>query len=878
MSGPPTVAEDAAPDGPRAPAGRGVVLRLYARLAWWLLRGQGAKVWILLACVALGVAGRVCVGTFMARFGEALARESRSMLGGDLELSANHPFTVEELAAVDTALPAGARRVRYVSLVTMAAANGRARPVDLRAVEPGYPLAGAVVLSAGSMTELDGPAPAVAVGADLLRQLEVAPGAHIAIGHIEARIVGTILAEPGVSPLAFGPRVLLGRAQLDAAGIAGSGSRLRHALQVVLVDPTAAEAVASALRQALKLPARDKNALDLGPNAAALTVRTSRDVQSQLAGMIDRFADFLRLVSLIALLLGGIGVASLVRGLIHDQLESIATLRVLGGTRATVLAVFLLQALGIGVVGGLVGALAGEGLQALLAMLAAGALPVTIAPGFDPGATALGVALGAAVAVLAAALPIAAIAPASPLAILRGAVPAGGARWPVLLIGLTGALACAGLAAYETHSLVLGPGAILVLALAAGLIAGGGVLLRRPLLIAGRALEALRAPFALRHGLANLGRGTHRPVAALTAIGLAALLFGTLLVYRAALLAEFDPPSRAGITSLFVIDLQDDQVDEARSLLAARGLPAVDISPLVKARLRAVGTEDAARGPARTREEERGRFMRGREQNLSWRATLGEDEHVVAGTWMEPVGTQLEASLEERFAKRIGARLGEKLRLDVQGVEVEATVTSLRRVSWTSFRPNFFILVSPLALAGAPATWVAAVPDLEPAAKQAVQADLTRAFPNVTVFDVQQMVHHILDLVERIATAVRFIALFALAAGLAVLTGMALASARARRADAALLAVLGARRGTVVAALLVEFAALGAIAAALGAALATGSGWLLVSGFFGMGHFAVPWLQLVGLVAVVAALCAVTGVLACRQVLTAKPLTVLREA
>ena len=207
---------------------------------------------------------------------------------------------------------------------------------------------------------------------------------------------------------------------------------------------------------------------------------------------------------------------------------------------------------------------------------------------------------------------------------------------------------------------------------------------------------------------------------------------------------------------------------------------------------------------------------------------------------------------------------------------MSAEVTSLRRVDWTTFRPNFFVLLTPSALAGAPHTWIASLPVLPPVQRSAFQAALAERFPGAVAFDVSEIVAKVLALIERLAVVIRIIALLALAAGLAVLIGMALATAASRQQDAALLLVLGARRRTLRAAIAAEFTLIGLLAGGLGASLAVAGSWFVVGAVVGL-EVSIPWSQLAVLVAAVAGGCALTGAWACRSAWRVEPLAVLRE-
>ena len=482
-------------------------------------------------------------------------------------------------------------------------------------------------------------------------------------------------------------------------------------------------------------------------------------------------------------------------------------------------------------------------------------------------------ALSVATAVGFAALPLAGLRGQRPLAVMRGDGGDGAGRLAtaVLAVALLGGFMV--VAALEARSWVLGPLFVGILAAGSAFNAGLGALA----LWAIARLKPRAFGFGVRHGLANLGRPGFRPVAALVALAAAAQLLATMTAHRASLDRELDMTGRSGMPGFFAIDVQDDQVEEFRAVLADEfKLKDVALSPVVRARLTGINGNVPAAGNDVTREAERNRFMRRREQNLSWRALPDElGERISAGQWMSTDAGRVECSLEQRFAKSIGAKLGDTLSFDVQGVPVDAVVTSVRAVRWASLRPNFFVLMSPHALRGAPTMWIAAIPQVPEAERARLPGVLAIHFPNVTAFDIVDTGARVTAVIDRVILAVRGVAALALVAGLAVLIGVALSTARARRTDAALIAVLGGGRRTLLASLTAEFAVLGLVAAVLGAGQGILHAWV-VAAWFEL-PLTVPFGELFLLSGGIALAATVAGVLACRRAMTAPPLTVLRD-
>ena len=392
--------------------------------------------------------------------------------------------------------------------------------------------------------------------------------------------------------------------------------------------------------------------------------------------------------------------------------------------------------------------------------------------------------------------------------------------------------------------------------------------------------------FGLRHGMGNVHRPGLRAGSAVLALGLATSLLAALGIYRSSLLAELSPERQGRLPALFAINILDYEKDQVDAFLAERPWAEAELAPMVRARLAAVNgdevtADDDFKEADGDEPNERSHHFRRREQNLSWRMEPGPAETVIAGEWMDvnaevPLDGIGEASLEADFADDIGVRIGDELTFTIRGQPITVRVTSLREVRWASFRPNFFILITPSLLRPAAPKWIAAVSIDRPEQRPELQADLVRAFPEVSVFDVADVVTKIRGLLDRIAWAISFLALFALAAGLLVLTGLVAASARQRRQEAALLRTLGAGNGTLLASLGAEFAIIGGLGALAGTGLAMAVTWLGMERALEL-EPDLPWALAAGLVVVVTALAILVGLLACRRVLAAAPLVVLRE-
>jgi putative ABC transport system permease protein len=841
------------------------------KLAWRLARGQSGRIGLLIICMALGICARVCLGSLSSALDQALIAEARPLLGADIEISANEPLSAEQREIINQWLPSGATSTSCVRFTTMAFApsTNQARTVEVRAVAPGYPLHGVVSTSVGSIADLQNDEPRVFVQQELLTQFSLRLGESIRLGTQLFRIVGVVTNEPGMgmNPFALGPRVLMAEKHLSTTGLTGFGARTRYSLLIGCAE-SAVEQTVKNMRHGLGV---EKNNNERG---GGLLVRSASGASETVERAYDRIGDFLRIIALAAILLGGVGVASVVRGYVSEQKDAIATLMMLGATPQRVAQVFLLQCLVLGAAGGLFGALLGVILQFIILSLGQAIFTFPAFAVFDVAVVGGGVLLGIAVAYGFGLIAVAELHGLQPAAVLRSDQQTFSRTLRLWLTCAGVILAAMGLAVYEARSWIIGPVIVGVLVLGAGMTAlVGAQLLKLP----ARLMRGGRGEifFGIRHGLRNLTRPGFRPLAAVVAIAAAAHLLATITTYRTSLSADLQGGNtqRPGV---FCIDIQADQLEEFRSFIQASYQVEPIVSHVVRARLQTINGQEPAAVSGGTREGDRQRFMRGREQRLSWRTELGPDERIIEGAFMPENGERIEASLEQRFAGDIGAKMGDILSFDIQGVSLEATVTSIRQVTWVNLRPNFFILLSPHALRDAPGSWVGAIAQLPEQQQRQIVPAMTQKFPGITAFDVAEIGVKLQAMIERISYAVNGLGWFCFAAGIFVLIGIGIGTARARRQDAALLAVLGSGQRTIYASLAAEFGTQAALAGACGIVLGVAHAYIILH-YFAQIRAVIPFFELGLLLLVLVIIGIVAGFISCRQVFRVRPLIILRE-
>jgi putative ABC transport system permease protein len=848
----------------------GVFLRQLARET----RGARGRFLFFTVCLALGVAGVTAVAGFSAALRSGLRAEARNLLAADLRIEGLRPLPPEAERILAARSDLRITRVREMPTVALAerAAAGRSksRLVELRAIDGDYPFYGRLETEpARPLADLLAGGGAAA-GAELFDALGLAPGDAVAVGGARFVLRARVLREPDRigGGFALGPRLFVAGAALEATGLLARGSRVEHSTLVALPAGAPAaetERLAVALRAAL-------------PDPAFYRVETFADGQPELRRGIDRTERFLGLAALLSLVVGGIGVAQTVRAWLAARLEAIAVFKALGARPREIAALFVAQIALLALAGSAAGALLGAGLERLLPRLLAAFLPQLPEPAFQPAAAARGLALGTGVALLFALAPLAAALRVPALRVLRRDVEpiplprVGAAALAALLLAGVGAVA-----AVQAKSLPAGAGfagglaaTTALLALAARLLARGAARLPRAAL-----------PTSLRWSLAALARKGGGTAANVVALGLGGLVLVGMASVESNLQRrlEAELPKRA--PTAFLIDIQPQQWPGVQQEIARARPESVDSVPLVMARIAALDgrrTTDLAReneqARAQGRRPPRARWALTREQRLTWLERLPADNRIVAGAlWSDPARAEL--SVEEEYARDLGIRVGTKVTFDVQGVPLELAVTSLRRVDWESFGINFFWVVEPGVLDAAPQLRIAAI-RLPPGGEDALRDALAERYPNVTLFAVREVLDKVVAVLEKVSAGIRFLGLFTVAAGAAILAGGVAASAARRAREVAIGKALGMTRAQVVALFAAEYGVAGLAGGAIGAA--AGSGLAAAVARWG---FEIPWRFELALAAaatlVTALLAASAGLAASARPLAERPIEALRH-
>ncbi|MBI2383737.1 MAG: FtsX-like permease family protein [Gammaproteobacteria bacterium] len=801
---------------------------------------------ILALAIAVAVAAVGGVGLFGSRVERAIEAQSGEALGADMQLGSRSPLP-PELAAQARAL--GAAVLETATLPSVIQAGERSTLAAVKAVPDGYPLRGRLRIADEPFAPPRDTAEVPAAGtawADLRlwTELGLAPGAQIRLGAATLRIAALIEYEPdrGSGFVDIAPRLLMNARDLAATQLIQPGSRAQFSLLVA--GPAAAlDEIAQ-----MELPS---NIRRLRP----------ADARAEVRAAMDRARRFLDLAVLAAALLAAAAVALCARSYGRRLRDEVALLKCLGA-RQNFVAGALASSLGaLALLAGLAGAAGGYLAQELIATLLAGLMPAALPPPSPwPLVSAFGLGL---LILLGFGLPAVLQARhAPPMRVFQRELEAtAGAR----LVALGAVAGAAALLWLRTRDPML---AAYVLAGALGtllLLAGAAWLLVRLLAPLRR-----RVGVSWRFGLANITRRQGSSIAQVVALGLALLALLLLAIGRDELLEAWRNRLKPDTPNQFIIDIQPGQLDALRQFFAAQGLGEPQLWPMARGRLVALNGAPVA---AESFDDPETRRWINREFNLSWTDALGADNELKQGEWWGREGRgQPWLSAEDYAVERLKLKLGDRMTLQIADREIELTVRSFREVHWDSFRPNFFLLTPPGTLDDAPATWLTSF--YLPKDRRELLRALLREFPNLTVVDLDAVMNQVRSIVDRVARAVEFIFLFALAAGLLVLLAAVEGTREERVREIGLLRALGARRRVVVLGLIAEYGVLGLLAGTVAAAAAQGLTYALAQWVFEIpyGFSAALWLAGAPIGGVLAAL---MGWLALRGTLRTPPRQVL---
>lgn len=842
-------------------------LPLGLRLALREMRAGTKGFRIFLACLALGVGAIATVQTIAGDIMASLKDNGRALLGADVTVEQLYqPFTDEQLAA----FAASGTIVRTAELRGMArsGAGSESSLVEFKAVEAAYPLYDSLEIEGGGEAQAllaRAPSPqgelwGALVEAPLLRRLNVDVGDRLRLGDLDYVVRGVIAKEPDRAAggtFTLGPRVMVAYDSLAETGLVQPGSLIQYQA-LVRLDGTSEAPGAVIARWNAQFP------------DAQWRTQTFDNASPQIRRFVERLSLFLTLVGLTALLVGGVGISNAVKTHIDSKLETIATLKCLGAPSALIFQTYFWQVFLLSLLGIAIGLTIGVSMPILLGPLAAQYLPIPVELSLTPGGLLVAAAFGLLSALAFSLWPLGRAQETPAASLFRSSIAPLTARpKPIYIAGA--ALAGLGLVAlalslnenrnFAAGFLIGAALSILAFRLAAGLAVALARRLGRP-----------KRP-DLRLGITNL----YRPGAPTVGVVLSLGLGLTVLVAIALVEGNFAKQVRDSLPenapSFFFIDIQPDQRQSfEETVRAVPGVREVNQVPSLRGRISAVNGVPAAEALVDPRQ----RWVLAGDRGFTYRAEKPAGDRFLAGEWWpaDYNGPPL-VSIGDQIADAFGIGPGDMLTITLLGRDITATVANVRQIDWGTLSINFTLVFSPGVLENAPQTWIATTRSTTDAEAQIQDAVMSR-FANITAIRVKEALETVNQLLGQIGGAVRLTAAVSLLAGVLVLAGAIAAGHRRRVYDAVVLKVLGATRGDMLRAFLVEYGLLGLLAAGLSAAIGTLVAWSVLTQVMEL-----PWTFLPSAVVIVVALASTItlgfGFLGTWRALSQKPAPLLRN-
>jgi putative ABC transport system permease protein len=786
------------------------------KLAWrqtWRDLAAG-EIRLMLMALVLAVMAVTAVGFITDRAELGLQQEANRLLGGDAALRADTPIE----ASIDvSAKKLGLLVAKTASFPSMVQTNASIMLADIKAVDNFYPLRGKFEIQNASNSKntiiQGGPASGTLwLSSDAARKLNATIGQTINVGELALIYSATLLQEPDAALNYFNvaPKVMIAYSDLAGTGLVQNGSRIQYRL-VVSGDNANVQKFVAQTRQNLQRGQR---------------LESSDDARPEMRSALDRASRFLSLAALVSLILAAIAIALAARRHSARHLDGSAVMRCLGASQATIAILQLGELFFLGLLGSSIGIGLAWLLQAGVGVYLSSAMGVSLpAPSLTP--VFAGFAIGFTVLITFAVPPVLALRKVPALRVLRRDVPISEpSAWVVGLLGLSGLGA---LLWWHADSATLASVILTGIVFTVASLAGIAWLLLRWLK---KIRHKLHGPW--RYGLANLSRHQGMTLTQVSALGLGLMVLLLLGFVRTDLLARWQQTLPSNAPNRFVINVQPNQLQDIEKFIAREELNNAKLFPMVRARLTAVN-DKAVADINYEKMGERSKRMAEREFNLSSTDTFGDDNTLVSGRyWSTAPQGGLEMSVEEEFAETLNWKLGDVVRFDVAGSALEAKITSLRKIEWESFKPNFFVVISPDGLTGFSASYISAMH--VPKDKQPAMDNLVRQYPNLSVVDIDAVLKQVRSTVDQVSRVVEAVFYFSLFAGILVLLAAVQSSQDERMQEAGIMRVLGASKKQLRLAQITEFATLGLLAGLVASVAASILASLIANQVFGL-----PW-------------------------------------
>ncbi|GAB2535820.1 ABC transporter permease [Rufibacter soli] len=833
------------------------------KMAWRDSRRNRSRLFLFVSSIILGIAALVAIFSFGYNLREDIDSQAKELIGADLVISSNRPVDAKMLPLLDSLGTRRSQERSFASMVLFPKSLGT-RLVQVRALQGEFPYYGQLETTPAAAAQSFRDGQQALVDKTLMLQFNARVGDSIKVGELTFQIAGILNKAPGQTGISatVAPAVYIPLQYLAKTGLEQKGSRINYLFYYKYDNQVNVKKLVEKLE-----PRLEKESLNTE------TIETQRE---EMGRSFKDLTGFLALVGFIALLLGSIGVASAIHVYMREKLSSIAILRCLGVSGSQAFLIYVIQILGIGLIGSMIGAFLGTAVQQLLPKVLQDLLPIEITAGISWLAIVQGIGLGLMISLLFSLLPLVSIRNVSPLNTLRLSLehtslfkdPLKWAVYGLILLFIFGFTYLQTQkwkeALYFTGGVLLG---FLVLV---GLAAG--------LMWTVRRFFPESWSYLWRQGLANLFRPNNQTLILIVSIGLGTAFICTLFFVQNILLDRITLAARENQPNMVLFDIQTSQREAVAALTRQQGLPVIQQVPIVTMRIEEVNGQNAE---AVKKDSTSGLSIRAfqREIRSTFRDTLTSTEKISQGTWRGSVRSPEDTvyvSVEESYAERSKLKIGDRIVFNVQGALIPTVVGSFRKVDWNRIQTNFRVVFPAGVLEGAPQFHVLMTKVPSAAASARFQQAVVQQFPTLSIVDLELILSVMDELLTKIGFVIRFMAGFSIMTGLVVLISSVLISKYQRMQESVLLRTLGASRRQIFAITALEYFFLGALAAGTGIVLSLAGSWALAKYSFETTFTPNLWPVLV-LFLIISLLTVAIGLFNSRGVVNRSPLEVLRS-
>ncbi|MEX0647602.1 MAG: FtsX-like permease family protein [Balneolaceae bacterium] len=833
------------------------------KLAFRDARPQWKSLLLYTSAVIAGVAALVAILSFRSDVLLTIDEQSKELLGADLEFRSSQPFNDTVEAFIDSIGGSTAEAVEFNSMVLFKT-TGQTRLSQIRAIEGPFPMYGTLETYPAEAAHSYKENVSALVEQSTMQQFGVQPGDSIQVGNVDLPISGELISVPGEAAAfsLIGPRVYIPKSVLEDSGLLERGSRVTYK-RYFEIEPV--EKV-SEITEAFRPISRENS----------VRYETVESEKEDFDEVVENLSKFLGLIAFIALLLGGLGVASAVYVYIKRKTATVATLRCLGMPAEKILVSFAIQIAAIGFLGAAAGTLIGIFIQSYLPMLFTDFLPFEIVQAISVPAVLLGLFTGVLISVSFSLLPLAGISRISPMLTLRDSEFSAIRSLPnlvkILSAGFT-LLVLILIVGFLTESIMVSLMFTLCVAFFVLLLWFLGNFLMAAL----KGLRLKSFTYVWRQGTANLFRPNNQTAMLMTTLGMGMMLIGTLYLSQDILLQRIDLQSNEEAPDLVFYDIQTDQNEGTTRIIEDLGANIIQNVPIVSMRLESWKERPVAEVREDTTVSVRGWALR-REYRVTYRDHINDSETITEGEWIgegDGIQSVVPISIADQIAYDLEIEVGDSLGFNVQGVPVKTVVASIREVNFQRPEPNFFILFPVGVLEPAPQFFATMIRTENVAQTEAIQQAVVSEFPNISAIDVSLALKSVQEFLEKISMAIQFMALFSILTGFIVLASSIAISRKQRTREAVLLRTLGAEKSQISTIQTIEYALLGFLASLTGFILAIAASWGLARYYFELSFVPDMWtLAAISLLITVAAI--LIGWTGSRHIFKHSPLEILR--